>query len=246
MFVLRPEFQEDASLSGHLIKYTLGLLVIGLWYVQVNIESQQLRRAGIIDYLTSLTNLMDVFQYVTNLLIVVLQLLNLQVPSVETQRVVASFSSFFIFVKVLDWLRLFQPTSFYYKLIVDTLSGIWYFMIIVVIALSMFGFPLLILNYNRDPETQLYDEIFEGNNTKVLNVIMNQYLLALGEFGLDNFSDNPQQYLLWILFILATLLTQLTFLNMLVAIMGDTFECVMENQQTYAIETKIAIMGDYS
>lgn len=45
-------------------------------------------------------------------------------------------------------------------------------------------------------------------------------------------------------FILATFFSQVTMLNMLIAIMGDTFGRVMENKQLNATRTKLDLMGD--
>jgi len=48
------------------------------------------------------------------------------------------------------------------------------------------------------------------------------------------------------LFLLATFFTQITFLNMLIALMGDTYGKVMESQETYQLLTQRQIMGDYT
>ena len=55
-------------------------------------------------------------------------------------------------------------------------------------------------------------------------------MLALGEFVMDGFKEHPQMFLVYIFFLGATFLTQITFLNMLIAIMGDTYGRVKENQ----------------
>lgn len=72
-------------------------------------------------------------------------------------------------------------------------------------------------------------------------------MLALGEFGTDNFSaeGTPNGAILWILFIVATFLSQITILNMLIAIMGDTFDSVYENKAQAALKEKISILKDF-
>ena len=62
-------------------------------------------------------------------------------------------------------------------------------------------------------------------------------MLSLGEFTIDNFDGEPQVYLCYIFFLCATFFTQITFLNMLIALMGDTYGKVMEAQETYQILT---------
>ena len=45
-------------------------------------------------------------------------------------------------------------------------------------------------------------------------------------------------------FVMATLISQVTMLNMLIAIMGDTFEHIIENKDLNSIKTKIEVMGE--
>ena len=72
-------------------------------------------------------------------------------------------------------------------------------------------------------------------------------MLALGEFTIDAFEDDtPQVYLCYMFFLGATFFTQITFLNMLIALMGDTYGKVMEAKETYQLLTQRSIMGDYT
>ena len=48
------------------------------------------------------------------------------------------------------------------------------------------------------------------------------------------------------IFICATFFTQITMLNMLIAIMGDTFEHITEQRPLYATRTKLGLLADYA
>ena len=74
---------------------------------------------------------------------------------------------------------------------------------------------------------------------------MNQYMLSLGEFDLDNYKGEGNDVIVWIVFIATTFITQITFLNMLIAIMGDTFARVSEVKEQSALKEKIEILSDY-
>ena len=54
--------------------------------------------------------------------------------------------SFFLVSKCFDWLRIFEETSFYIMLIFATIEDIGSFMILFMVSLIMFAFPLNILN----------------------------------------------------------------------------------------------------
>ena len=70
-------------------------------------------------------------------------------------------------------------------------------------------------------------------------------MLSLGEFAIDGYEDHPNYNMAFAFFIFATFFTQIVFLNMLIAIMGNTFDSVMEKRHQYAQETKLGIMSDY-
>lgn len=171
-------------------------------------------------------------------------ILGIEFPSFEAQRVIAAMATLCLWIKVLDWCKLFGPTSFFVRLISETIYDIRYFMIIFVVALMMFGMPLYILQLNRGEENNIVNETFGG--FWFLNAFYNQYMLALGEFNIDNYGDGPQTYLCYLFFLSATFFTQITFLNMLIALMGDTFAKVMEQKEQFGLQTKLAIMSDYT
>ena len=49
-----------------------------------------------------------------------------------------------------------------------------------------------------------------------------------------------------IIFLIATFIIQITFLNMLIAVMGDTFSKVMERINTSKMRERIHVLSDYS
>ena len=57
----------------------------------------------------------------------------------------------------------------------------------------------------------------------VLNSVINMYLLMLGEFYVEGFTLGPNDEFAWIFFILATFIVLVVFMNLLIAIMGETF-----------------------
>ena len=70
------------------------------------------------------------------------------VPSMglKTQAYMGALVSFFLISKCFDWLRVFDATSSKIKLITETLKDIIEFMVLFIVSLTMFAFPLTILN----------------------------------------------------------------------------------------------------
>ena len=112
-----------------------------------------------------------------------------------------------------------------------------------------FGFTFFFLNQGRivqaslseeEPET-LYSDHFSSG---IMNMVLNQYLLLLGEFELDNF-DTKNNAWVWLIFFLATFISQVMIFNMLIAIMGDSYAKVTETQEQSAMKEKIRNLSDY-
>ena len=61
-------------------------------------------------------------------------------------RTIAAISIFFMWVKTFYWMRLFSSTSFYIRLIRETLNDVKYFLILFIFMLMCFGNAIYIMN----------------------------------------------------------------------------------------------------
>ena len=152
----------------------------------------------------------------------------------------AAISMVFMWAKTFYWMRLFSGTSFYIRLILETINDIKYFFILFTFIMMCFGNTLLVMNQGRADE--IYSKQF---NVSFIDAMLNQYILAIGDYDTEAFQAEGGDIILWLLFILATFLTQITFLNLLIAIMGDTFDRVSEVKEQSALAEKIKIIADY-
>ena len=165
-------------------------------------------------------------------LIIMLTSLELEWISMENLILLAAFTSLTLVIKLADWLRLFESTAFYVRLVIQTLSDITAFLILFGFAILLFTVPISVLNLNRTEDQSLVTVIF---NNPMVDGLLNQYMLSLGEFALltdqsTGYGNNVETVLIMAMFLGATFFTQITMLNMLVAIMGDTFDRSMDNR----------------
>ena len=186
-----------------------------------------------IDYFSDYTNYPDIGSAVLNLYLVTNQNHRYLTISDNMRYSLTVLAILLLWVKGLFWLRLFSATSFYIRLITETIKDITYFMIILFIFIAMFANAIYILNLQRlksEPGSLLVDTYFDTPDDTIWNAFIMQYLLALGDFNFVELFDesSPNGNLVWILFVFATFLTQITILNMLIAIMGDAFARVTE------------------
>ena len=65
----------------------------------------------------------------------------------------------------------------------------------------------------------------------------------IGEYNFEGFEDHINTGLCYFLFFGTVLISQITFLNMLLAIMADTFEKVIEQKPTFSLKNKLMILA---
>ena len=233
---------DENETHTDLMYWVLGGITFVLWCNQMRNELHQI--AGLknkCEYLTDVWNINDFISLVLTLIIVLTSVEHEPLIAIGHLRALAAVASCTLMVKVFDWLRLFENTAFYILLVQETMKDIKAFLILLLTTLMMFGIPMVMLDLNRTEENALVDPTF---GFWLLNLLLNQYMLALGEFNMDNFADQPQSLMCFFFFISATFITQITMFNMLIAIMGDTFERVMENKEVNATQTKLELMSD--
>ena len=66
----------------------------------------------------------------------------------------------------------------------------------------------------------------------------------MGEMNPETLTGNDS-YFMWAVFIVATLLMQIAFLNMLVAIISNTFTDVMENKLMSEMKERIKVVTEF-
>ena len=102
-------YEDDA------IYYVSFLWCVALMINQLNVEFSQAHRMGLLKYASSFWNWIDL----SGLMMVTLLLLSLwfHFLSTTTEQIFAAFFILTLFLKINDWLRLFDTTGFYIELI---------------------------------------------------------------------------------------------------------------------------------
>ena len=235
------------SEGEQVIAFFMGFLIICLNCYFLFYEFATIMRDGMKDYLTTdFFNYADFLTAALNfyLVIVTLSESDSQVSADRVSiRPLAAFTVLLMWIKSFYWLRFFSSFSKYVRLIKSTIYDIRFFFTVFLLLLMAFGNTLMILNEGRYEDNRIFVDYF---GLKFVDAFMNQYMLALGEFDLDNFRLRSDDIMVWILFIISTFITQITFLNMLIAVMSDTFSKVQAVEEQSALKETIELMSDYA
>lgn len=151
-----------------------------------------------------------------------------QIMSLQFIYTVGGFATFFMWIKVFYWMRLFSALAYYVKLIQQTFADSFNFMLMVFIIINAFANYYYVISKNRElHDAPVYYDSY--TNTPPVDVVISVYMLgALGDFDSTIYRAGYDKYAASIMFYLATFVIAVVFLNMLVAIMGETFGSVTE------------------
>merc|ERR1712062_287684 len=116
--------------------------------------------------------------------------------------------------------------------------GIYPFIITMLFILGLFGNGLSIFSYMTVYFG--YGEMFVDHlPNKFFSALIVQVLTMIGSPQFDKFyieEDNFLTTVLWIWFLMAIVMTNIIFLNVLIAIISDTFDRVWEQRETYILD----------
>lgn len=195
------------------------LVIFGKTFITFTIlECIQIKNRGF-SYLTDVWNIIDIGSLALNAAYVYGEITNTM--SHEVLQVLASVALFFMWFKLFYWMRLFKPFSAFIRMITEIVKDVKVFLVMLMIALGSFANVIYVLNLNRLDSGS--EPIYEDNvGIAPIDAVIHAYLTGLGEFGKDNYSAENAK-VVWIMFILATIIVQLIFMNLLIAIMGESF-----------------------
>jgi hypothetical protein len=108
----------------------------------------------------------------------------------------------------------------------DMIIDVRIFAAMLLIMLMMMANVVMILDKSRTEDIAIVEEY---TSSVGVNALLHSWLLGLGEFANGNYSEQ-NAVTMWIMFFIATFLVQLIFMNLLIAIMSESFARLNENQ----------------
>jgi len=98
---------------------------------------------------------------------------------------------------------------------------------------------------SKEPKDEDYHYVNGYTGNAVSNSMIAMWLLGLGEFDLDDsYSEGPNVMLCWFMFMLASFLVLTVFMNMLIAIMGETFSNVTAQYEESGLSEQLNMIQD--
>ena len=136
-------------------------------------EFTAMMRNGTAYFREDLFNYIDLLSSALTAGLVYVTLLEKESDATSDRRTIRNFAAITVLLmwtNSLDWLNLFPPYSFYWRVIKETLSEVTKIIIVFLLLLGAIGNALVILNEDRYADNKLYQEYFSRD---FFNAMMN-------------------------------------------------------------------------
>ena len=149
--------------------------------------------------------------------------------SESLERLFISFALFFSYTKLLTLMRVIDQLRYLIRMIVEIIKDSVSFMAVAGIYVLAFA---LIFYQSRLNST--LEAVFEERSFG--NELLETYTLLLGDWDLDFYTPTTMPF-----FVMVTLILTLIMLNMVIAIMADTFTRVQENSKVVNYKERLTM-----
>jgi len=217
--VLRVNYKDEAS-NVLIPLVVFNFLLILMECIQAIVHFQT--------FLTDPWNYIDFLFIVCQLVMAVLFWAD---SAEEPQALFTSFSLVLAFTKLLVVLRVVDQLRYLIRMILEILRDMISFMTVILVYILSFS---LVMYHSRNGQAA---EDNTENEQNFGSVLLEMYTLIYGGWDDTNYSGTTMPF-----FILVTFLQALVLLNLIIAIMGDTYDRVLENLPTVDARERLSLI----
>jgi len=201
-------------------KQLVKLLIMALAIYFFLLEFRQFVNQGFAKYFRSPWNYIDLIPLS---LITFSMLIEYLIDFPQTERAINSISIFFLWIKFLYFLRMHRASAKFISMIVAVISDMKIFLAVFTVSLVTFSQSMYIIsNNNPNPDDRFISSFFDS--------MLFTYRIALGDWDTSGLGKTDVLIILT-LFILSTLFLCIIMLNLLIAIISDTYARVEGTSQ---------------
>ena len=108
--------------------------------------------------------------------------------------------------------------------------------LVIIVVLSFANF-FYVINLNMVEQTDGADTYVPkyASDSPALDAFLGIYFICIGMYDVTVYGQGRDEYFIWVVFLIATFVNLIVFMNMLIAIMSKTFTDVMENEQQSSV-----------
>ncbi|CDW78432.1 wd-40 repeat protein [Stylonychia lemnae] len=227
------QFQDDYEGEMQGINITVQVAILIFAFQTLTIEYRQMKFHKK-EYLKSFWNLLDLSTVILAPFTVIMSQASVDQAIV---RPFMAICNLIFYMRFFYFLRIFDNSLHLVRTIIEITYDIRNFLFVFFLGIIGFGTSFLILSNNNSKETQgaVFLQSFQES-------FIFSYRMALGDFQLDGFPQATDQFLIYSLFVICSLFSAVILLNMLVAIMGESFNRVNESSENQIVREHLQLI----
>lgn len=201
----------------------------------------QMKEAGVRDYFSSAQNLFDfVFIYsgVANIILILFEDDARHLSVAPAPRIMMLLTILCSIPKTFFLLRVFESLSYIVTMLANVIYDLRVFLLFYGILIFMFAQFITILGV---PNYGEYDKIglFLGNLLQTLRI-------SMGDFNFDNTEDLSIEinFLWWLVWLLIVVVTNIIFLNFIIAEASASYETVKERLDEFILKERTDLINE--
>lgn len=156
----------------------------------------------------------------------------------EASLYLKSITTFFMWAKMLYFLRIFPAFAYLIRMIVQVCLDMKVFMFILLVVILAFADSFYGISRENEPE-HVFAETF-------WDALMYAFLMALGDWSVPDALGKKVIPMAYILFLLSTIFNLIVMLNLLIAIISETFAEVNSNAEKFGYKEKAQLIAENS
>ena len=118
-------------------------------------------------------------------------------------------------------------------MITEVIKDMYTFLVVMTVTLLAFSEASYSLNNNKFVDDRVFDSYFSSFHYTFFN--------AMGELNMEGFESDT---IAWVLFFLCALFNLIVMLNLLIAIISETYGRVNQTKQQYALKERAGVVSD--
>lgn len=214
-------YSRDAGERVPVAHYIIGasLLVWALYILYLEVLQLKTQKWA---YFTSYATFWNFVDLISTSLVITFVTFDWLEVNYDKGKNLASYAILSLWVKMFYFLRIFHPTAAFIRMITEVIKDISIFTVMLGVSLLAFANAFFILDGAWNESVVKVRAMGDS----FWNVIANTYMTGLGEFASDDYGTSEHSVALWVFFVFCTLFVQIIFLNLLIALISDTFDKV--------------------
>jgi WD40 repeat protein len=170
---------------------------------------------GLLDYILDIWNVIDILRIILLYIYGSYIIFGWEMP--VTESIPLLLLILLVWLRFISYFRIFNKTRYLIRMIREVISDMVPFLLVLAVTTFALGMLFVIANSNKSLESDAGDIFMD---------FLHAWRIALGDFDTDKYNTYE-----WVVFVLGSMLNTMVMLNLIIAIMGDTYDRVQAGME---------------